>query len=103
MLPSADLGDFLRPAVVVGLCVIGFVVTALRRAKNSQPGSHIPIRVLLARPLWWLGAWALGAPRTPARYAQFRDEAFSAWEQWLLSAPSDHGSCGGGARARRNQ
>jgi hypothetical protein len=47
------------------------------------------IRVLLARPLWWLGARMLALPSASAGYAQFRDRAMVRWENLLLDEDAD--------------
>jgi hypothetical protein len=48
-------------------------------------GSRRPfLRLLLARPLWWLAARLLALPDASARYARFRDRAIAKWEALLL-------------------
>jgi hypothetical protein len=45
---------------------------------------HIVIRLLLARPLWWLAARLLSVPDARDRYAEFRVKALAKWEDFLL-------------------
>jgi hypothetical protein len=43
------------------------------------------LRLLLARPLWWLAAHLLAVPDASARYVEFRNKALAKWEDFLLS------------------
>lgn len=47
------------------------------------------VRVVLSRPLWWLGARLLAVPDASARYAHFRDQALARWEALLLDGEPD--------------
>jgi hypothetical protein len=47
------------------------------------------VRVLFARPLWWLAARMLALPDASARYAQFRERAMARWENLLLDEEAD--------------
>jgi hypothetical protein len=42
------------------------------------------VRLLLAKPLWWLAARLLSVPDASARYAKFRIRALAKWEDFLL-------------------
>lgn len=54
-----------------------------RRA--AKVARHPFIRILLARPLWWMAARLLGIPDAAVRYEQFRIKALASWEAFLLS------------------
>jgi len=71
--------------VLVIQSVIG--VSAWLSARRLVPGRERRpfIRVLFARPLWWLAAWLLAVPDASARYARFRVRALARWETLLLA------------------
>jgi hypothetical protein len=63
----------------VGLSVVLAALHLIRM------GSRRPfLRLLLARPLWWLAARFLAVPSASARYARFCDRAIAKWEALLL-------------------
>lgn len=82
---STDIGGLLGFAVGLGSTGL---ITIVKRARRPRV-AHVarPLRLLLARPLWWLAACALGVREPYTRYEQFRDRALAMWEQWLLSEP----------------
>lgn len=63
----------------------------IRRRRSRRPF----LRLLLARPLWWLAARLLALPDASAAYARFAERAMATWETLLLS--EEH-NCGSGAR-----
>lgn len=50
---------------------------------------HPALRLLIARPLWWLAAHALAVPDAKARYEEFRGKALARWEGYLLDSRPD--------------
>lgn len=76
-------GIFLFPPFVV------LATAGARRVRRRRLGrGPMPVKVLAARPLWFLGAWALGISNARAGYEQLRDQASSQWQQWLLDTPN---------------
>ena len=45
---------------------------------------RVVVRLLAARPLWWLAARLLAVPDASARYVEFRKKALTKWEDFLL-------------------
>jgi hypothetical protein len=60
-------------------CIIKAVWRILTKSEH-----RVVVRLLLARPLWWLGARLLSVPDARARYAKFRVKALAKWEDLLL-------------------
>jgi hypothetical protein len=42
------------------------------------------LRLLLARPLWWLAVRLLAVPDADVRYTKFRARVLARWEDFLL-------------------
>lgn len=86
MLPS-----FLLTAPIHGWS-IGFgaiiLVIALKRM-FSRRERYVTLRLLLARPLWWLAARMLALPDAEARYKEFGVKALARWEGYLLDNRPD--------------
>lgn len=83
-MPLASLREITGPA-------LGFAIPAacaVWRFALRRP--RCPVRLLLARPLWHLGAWAIGVPDRARRYRRFREDALHAWEEWLLGDTPRH-------------
>lgn len=77
---SGALTDYCAVGLSAVLVVVRF---AIRRRRRPF------VRVLLARPLWWLAARLLAVPDAHARYASFRDRALVRWEALLLGEEPD--------------
>jgi hypothetical protein len=72
----------------IGLPLTPVVLLLLRR-RDCRPF----MRLLLARPLWWLGARFLGLPDASAGYARFRERAVAKWEALLLGEKPNRDGC----------
>jgi hypothetical protein len=66
-----------------GVCALTVLRHVLGRVM-SRRGYHAVVRLLLARPLWWLGAYLLSMPDAQSRYAEFQVKALKKWEDVLL-------------------
>ncbi len=62
---------------------VTYVVKAVRRILVGGE-RRIVVRLLLARPLWWLAARLLSVPDARARYAKFSVKVLAKWEDFLL-------------------
>jgi hypothetical protein len=50
-----------------------------------KTGNRRPVlRLLFARPLWWLAVRLLSVPDAQARYARFSADVLAKWEDTLL-------------------
>lgn len=61
-----------------------WAISALWRMATKGGKRFTFVRLLLARPLWWLAAWLLAVPNRQSRYAKFRATALVRWEDFLL-------------------
>jgi hypothetical protein len=60
-----------------------WVVTTVWRALNRRTRFGV-VRLILARPLWWLAIWLLSVPDARTRYAEFTVKVLVKWEYFLL-------------------
>jgi hypothetical protein len=64
---------------ICGAWAIAALSRVLRKSKRCAV-----VRLLFARPLWWLFAWSHSVPDAQTRYAEFRLKALAKWEDFLL-------------------
>jgi hypothetical protein len=72
---SAELAN----ASMSGAWVIMIIWWVLRRRTY-----FVVVRLLLARPLWWLAIRLLSVPDARTRYAEFSEKMLAKWEGFLL-------------------
>lgn len=60
-----------------------WISTTIWRALRGRKRRAV-VRLLLARPLWWLAILLLSVPDAQARYAEFRSKVLTEWEDILL-------------------
>jgi len=82
MLRSFDLVALVDRSVVGVAAILG--VLRIASWWRRQP----VVRLMLARPLWWLAARMLAVPDVDARYPDFRDRVLARWEALLLDDQS---------------
>jgi hypothetical protein len=63
------------------------IKTAWRILARSE--RRIVLRLLLARPLWWLVARLLAVPDAHVRYTKFSVQVMAKWEDFLLDRRSE--------------
>lgn len=64
------------------MCGAWIFTTIWRVLRGSE--RRAVVRLLLARPLWWLAVLLLSVPDAQARYAEFRSKVLAEWEDALL-------------------
>lgn len=69
------------------LAAVIYVVKTVWRTLTRRE-RRIVVRLLLARPLWWLAARLLSVPDARDRYSKFSVEALAKWEDFLLGRSS---------------
>jgi hypothetical protein len=60
-----------------------WVVMTAWRVLNRR-ARFVVVRLLLARPLWWLAIRLLSVPDAHTRYAEFSLKMLAKWEDFLL-------------------
>ena len=71
--------DFILIADLLAGGMSTFIKGFIRRRKR-----FVALRLLIARPLWWLGARFLSVSDRSNRYEQFSVRALEKWEGLLL-------------------
>jgi hypothetical protein len=69
----------------MGLWVLAAILKHILDRRKRYP----VLRLLIARPLWWLAAHALAVPGAEARYEEFRGKALARWKGYLLDSRPD--------------
>lgn len=71
--------DFILLADALAIGAPAVLKHLVRRGKR-----HVVLRLLLARPLWWMAVRLLTTPDPRARYEQFSTRVLAKWEDFLL-------------------
>lgn len=91
------LGDLSYVGLGASAVLVAVGRTVVRRLSGQTGVSWA--KLVLARPMWWVGAVLLGVPDRKGKWPAFRDQVFQAWQIRLLPTSAQEGLTSGAETA----